>query len=205
MNSPFARGVNKVVTMLYVGVMWFLCSIPIVTAGASTAAMYEVFLKAVKDQEGYVGSAFFKAFRANLKQGIKIWIPVLLAELVFGVNLFYYGLLGGGKYNLQAVLFLVLLLTLRAVSAYLFASMAKFTNSSSGHVKMAFTLARRNWGWTLVIVLTQTASLFLIWFFVYFPVLFIVGIEGYMETIIFDHIFQRMLEDGSIQEEKTSY
>lgn len=200
MDSPWARGTNKLIMMLYVGVLWFICSIPIVTVGAATAAMYEVFLKAVKNQEGYVGKSFFMAFRLNMKQGIRNWISVLLAELVFGVNIFYYGLLGGGNYKLQAVLFLILFLMIRAISAYLFAAMAKFENSSSGHIKMAFVLAGRNWGWTLVIAFIQTLFLFLIWFFVYFPILFIMGIAGYMEAVIFDHIFNRLIENGLIQE-----
>ena len=50
LNSPFARGINKLVMMLYAGVLWFLCSLPIVTWGAATAALYEVILKAVKNQ-----------------------------------------------------------------------------------------------------------------------------------------------------------
>ncbi|MCI8286496.1 MAG: YesL family protein [Lachnospiraceae bacterium] len=191
--------------MLYMGVLWFICSIPIITVGAATSAMYEVFLQAIKNQEGYIGKSFFKAFKLNLKQGTKIWIPILFAEVVFGINIFYYGLLGGEAYKLQTAIFSILFLVIRAVSAYIFAAVAKFENSSFGHVKMAFILARQNWGWTLIIVFIQTLSLFLIWFFVYFPVLFIMGVTGYMEAIIFDHIFQRMIESGLIQERNQSY
>ena len=48
LNSPFARGINKLVMMLYAGVLWFVCSLPIVTWGAPAAALYEVMLKALK-------------------------------------------------------------------------------------------------------------------------------------------------------------
>ena len=93
-NSPFARGINKLVMMLYVGILWFLCSLPILTMGAATAALYEVLLKAVKDREGYVAQSFFRAFRGNLKQGLQMGIPLTAAQLVFEFNLFYYGVLG---------------------------------------------------------------------------------------------------------------
>ncbi len=57
LNSPFARGINKLVMMLYVGILWFLCSLPILTMGAATAALFEVLLQAVKDREGYIAAA----------------------------------------------------------------------------------------------------------------------------------------------------
>ena len=204
LNSPFARGVNKLVMMLYAGALWFLCSIPIVTMGAATAALYEVLLKAVKNQEGYVGGSFFRAFRGNLKQGLQLGIPLLLAQIVFAFNLFYYSVLGGEGFRVQTVVFAVLsLLTLTAFSC-VFAVMAKFENTASGHFRMAVALMVRCPGWMAVILALQALTVFLTWFFVYFPVLFIMGISGYMQAAVFDHVFQRLIDAGVIEEEGTA-
>lgn len=47
----------------------------------------------------------------------------------------------------------------------------------------------------------DTASYFVsVLFFVYFPILFITGISGYAQACIFNHIFDRLIEDGGIQE-----
>lgn len=200
LNSPFARGINKLVMMLYAGMLWFLCSIPLITSGAATAALYEVLLKAVKNQEGYVGSSFFKAFRANLKQGIRIGVPLLLAEIVFAVNVFYYSVLGRGNFRVQTVVFSALFLLGLAVSSYVYAVMAKFENTVSGHFRMACVLLLRNPGWSAAILVIQVLTLFLTWFFVYFPALFIMGISGYMQAAVFDHIFQRLIDRGMIEE-----
>ena len=198
LNSPFARGVSKLVMMLYVGVLWFLCSLPIVTAGASTAAMYEVLLKAVRNEEGYIASSFLKAFKGNLGQGIRVWIPVLLAEILFAVNLFYYGVLGGGQFRLQTVIFALLLVFTLALSSYVFPIMAKFENTVRGHFSMAATLLVRNPGWTLLLAAIQLLSLFTCWFFVYLPIVFSMGIWGYAQAVIFNHIFDRLIERGTI-------
>lgn len=199
LNSPFARGVNKLVMMLYVGMLWFLCSLPLITMGAATAALYEVFLKAVKDQEGYLTRSFFKAFRSNLKQGVLAGVPLLLAEAVFAFNLFYYGVLGGRGFRIQTVVFAVLTLLVLTLFQYLFAGMAKFENTVGGHFRMAFVLLFRCPGWSVVILVLQVLALFLTWFLVYFPALFMMGICGYMQAAIFDHIFEKMLEKGVIQ------
>lgn len=203
LNSPLAKGISKLVLMFYVGILWFLCSIPVVTWGAATAALYEVLLKAVRDQEGYVGKSFFRAFRTNLRQGIPIGIICLLAELVFAVNIFYYGVTGGVQ--LQTVLFIILFLLAQTVSAYVFAGMAKFENTVSGHFRMACVLMLRNPGWSASILVISVLELFLTYFFVYFPVLFLMGMGGYMKAAVFDHIFRKLIDDGQIVEESQEH
>ena len=200
LNSPFARGIGKLVIMLYAGILWFLCSIPIVTIGAATAALYEVLLRAVKDQEGYITGSFFKAFRENLKQGMQIGIPLLLVTAVFAFNLFYYGVLGGKGFWIQTAVFAVLLLLSLTAFSYVFAAMARFENTAPGHVRFAVALMVRCPGWTIVILVLQALTVFLTWFFVYFPALFIMGISGYMQAAVFEHIFRKLIEEGKIEE-----
>ena len=197
-NSPFARGINKLVMMLYVGILWFLCSLPILTMGAATAALYEVLLKAVKDREGYVAQSFFRAFRGNLKQGLQLGIPLVLAQVVFAFDFFYYSLFWGEGYQVQTIVFAVLSLLVLTVFPFVFAAMAKFGNTASGHFRMAVTIMLRCPGWTAAVLAIQALTVFLIWFFVYFPALFIMGISGYLEAVIFDHVFQGLIDRGII-------
>ena len=184
LNSPFARGINKLVMMLYVGILWFLCSLPILTMGAATAALYEVLFQAVKDQEGYIARRFFQAFRGNLKQGLQLGIPLVLAQVVFAFDFFYYSLFWGEGYQVQTIVFAVLSLLVLALFPFVFAAMAKFGNTASGHFRMAVALMARCPGWTAAILVIQALTVFLTWFFVYFPVLFIMGISGYMQAAV---------------------
>lgn len=198
LNSPFARGINKLVMMLYVGILWFLCSLPILTMGAATAALYEVLFQAVKDQEGYIARRFFQAFRGNLKQGLQLGIPLVLAQIVFAFDFFYYSLFWGEGYQVQTIVFAVLSLLVLTVFPFVFAAMAKFGNTASGHFRMAVTIMLRCPGWTAAVLAIQALTVFLIWFFVYFPALFIMGISGYLEAVIFDHVFQGLIDRGII-------
>ena len=45
-----------------------VCSLPIITIGASTTALYTVMLKLVKNEEGYIFKGFLHAFKLNFKQ-----------------------------------------------------------------------------------------------------------------------------------------
>ncbi len=199
-NSPFARAVNKFVQMIYVGLLWFLCSIPIITLGAATAALYEVLLKMQMDEEGAIGTAFFRGFRANMKCATLAWLPILLAELVFGVNLFYYTILGDGQFPVQSAVFGILFVLALAAFGYVFPIIARFENNTAGTFRMAFLLALRNPGWTVVIIVLQVLTLLICWGFLYFPAMFIMGISGYMQAAVFHRIFDRLISQGKITE-----
>ena len=199
-DSPIARAINKFVQMIYIGLLWFLCSLPVLTAGAATTALYEVLLKMQKDEEGTVGTAFFRGFRSNLKCSLPVWIPILLAEAVFGVNLFYYAILGGREFLVQSVVFGILLVLSLTVYGYAFPVMAKFENTTQGTFRMVFLLAVRNPGWTIVITVIQVLTVLICWGFLYFPTMFIMGISGYAQAAVFNRIFDRLIEQGKITE-----
>lgn len=199
-DSPVARGINKFVQMIYAGLLWFLCSIPVLTIGASTAALYEVLLRMQKDEEGAIGAAFFRGFRSNLKASLPVWIPLLLVQVMFGVNLFYYAVLGGGEFPVQSVVFGILFVLSLTAFGFVFPIMARFENTASGTFRMAFLLAIRNPGWTVVIAFFQILTLVICWGFMYFPTLFIMGISGYLQAAVFNRIFDRLIEQGKIIE-----
>lgn len=199
-DSPVARGINKFVQMIYAGLLWFLCSIPVLTIGASTAALYEVLLRMQKDEEGAIGAAFFRGFRSNLKASLPVWLPLLLVQVMFGVNLFYYAVLGGGEFPVQSVVFGILFVLSLTAFGFVFPIMARFENTASGTFRMAFLLAIRNPGWTVVIAFFQILTLVICWGFMYFPTLFIMGISGYLQAAVFNRIFDRLIEQGKIIE-----
>jgi len=198
MNSLFARGVGKLVQMLYAGFLWFLFSLPVVTIGAASTALYEVMMKAAKEEEGYIGKSFLNAFRNNFKKSTYVWLPILAAGIIFVVNLFYYAVLGGGNYPVQSVVFFLLLLAGLAVYSYAFPILARFENTTGDTFRMAFILLLQNPGWTVVLIILQIVTLFLVWFLVYIPLLFLMGITGYIQAVIFNHIFDRLIDQGKI-------
>ena len=68
--------------MIKLNLLWILFSLPIVTMGAATVAVYSVTLKMVDDTEGYVGRQFIKAFKENWKQGIPMGLLAIFCSYV---------------------------------------------------------------------------------------------------------------------------
>lgn len=78
-DGPLYNFFSRLLDMIKLNFLWLLCSLPVVTIGASTTAAFAVTLKMVDEREGYIARQFFTAFKANLKQGI----PAGLLNLFF--------------------------------------------------------------------------------------------------------------------------
>lgn len=71
LDSPLMRFLSRMTDLVFLSFLWFLCCIPIITIGPSTAAMYHVTLKLARDEEELkVIPCFFKGFKDNFKQGL---------------------------------------------------------------------------------------------------------------------------------------
>lgn len=60
-DSPVIAFLNKATDLILLNFLWILCSLPVITAGAATAAMYYVCITSIRCGDGYVAKRFFKA------------------------------------------------------------------------------------------------------------------------------------------------
>ena len=85
-DNAVMQFITKVVYSVYLNILWFICCIPIVTAGASTTALFYVTLKMVRNEEGNITKAFFSSFKSNFKQSTIIWLILLALGIMLGVQ-----------------------------------------------------------------------------------------------------------------------
>ncbi len=81
-DGPLMRFLGKVFDLLVANLLWLICSIPIFTIGASTAALYKICFMIINDEDGPVVRTFFQTFGENFKQATALW-GVLLGILAF--------------------------------------------------------------------------------------------------------------------------
>ena len=72
-NSAFFRGMERVWTLVVLNVLWVLCSLPVVTIGPSTAALYQVLGKVIQGEDSHTARKFFAAWRENFKCALLVW------------------------------------------------------------------------------------------------------------------------------------
>ena len=138
--------------LMILNLLWVLCSLPLVTIGASTAALYYASFKRLR-HEGNNAENFFRAFRDNLKQATVLWLLIALAAAGLALDfVLLLGLVFPGKtvvVLLLAVISLLFLLT----AAFVFPLQARFQNSLRGTLTSALYFSLRYPGKALLLCL----------------------------------------------------
>ena len=101
------KGMEKVGDLLLVNLLFVVCSLPVVTIGASATAMYYV-LGRIRRQEGTVTKDFFRSFRENFRQATLYWGALLLVALALYWN---FRLISGWTGTLYSVMMVLLILS----------------------------------------------------------------------------------------------
>ena len=85
-ESRFSQVLLKISSSCWLNLLWMICSLPVVTCGAATAALYSVTLKMCDDTDYRITSQFFRAFRENFTQATRLWLIMLGIGMILGVD-----------------------------------------------------------------------------------------------------------------------
>ena len=82
-NGAFARGMERVWSLIVLNVLWLVRSLPVATMGASCAALYQVLGKLIAGEDGHVARQFFRAWGENWKKATPVWLILLAVAALF--------------------------------------------------------------------------------------------------------------------------
>lgn len=204
MDNPLMRALSAAADLIVLNFLALLCSLPLITLGASWAALSEVSLRLARSEEGSsLTRDFFRAFRANAKKGIPLGLLFLLAAA-----LLYFDYLAALEYapamrvGIVAIAILVL-----GVGMYAFALLAHFENTVGGTLKNAAVLAVGYFPRTAgMLVFAVAMWLLCIKFWrLLLPVLLLFGLAlpCYICAIFFNDIFRRLEKKDEEQPPET--
>lgn len=192
-NSPLWRFTDKVLHLLWLNLLWLLCSLPVITTGASTTALYAVTLKYAKDQEGYITREFFHAFRENFTQSTVVSLLLTAIGLLLGVDFIVYarGTHTGPLSLLLLAAFFTSLLIYTFLSLYIYAVIAKFKNTTLLCLKNALILSMYHWPSS--VAMTATGVFILVVGMLFFPPVLFLGFAlfAYISSRFFVRIFEQ--------------
>lgn len=140
MDNPVWKYLGRVWDAIWLTMLWIVFSLPIVTIGASTTALFYVAQKIVKDEEGTIIKQFLEAFKSNFKQATIIWLILAAAGGVLGVNLWFYQQADTSFAKMFMIVLIVFTYVYLMVAHYIFAVLARFDNSVKNLFALAFCL-----------------------------------------------------------------
>ena len=140
--------------MILLNLCWLLTSLPLVTAGTSTAAIYTVLEQNARGEGAGVVGRYFRAWRLVWKPATAFWLLQLAVSLLLGCNVLLFARQPG--LVLQAVLWLsvLTLVLVWAASPLVYAQLGRYQNTFAGFLKNALLLTLGNlWRMLLCLVI----------------------------------------------------
>lgn len=197
-NSWLSRFLYLVADIVLLHILWIICSLPIVTIGASTTALYSSCMKRIRRDEGYITGNFFRAFKSNFRQSTLIWLLLLAVGGILYMDLWIGLSVEGVLGKIMLVSCSMLLIPFFCTVLYIFPVQAKFENRILDNLKNAFLMSLSNFQWTLFLVFILATFVLLTLVFPPFMGLMLIagaGIFGYLTSCVFVYVFRKYLPD----------
>lgn len=195
-QNRFWSFVEKITNLCLLSILWLLFSLPIVTAGAATAALFQYTLKLTRDEEGYVWQTFWKGFKENFFQATALWILVAAAGIFLIADLYCCQFLPfpqavrwAARVILVSLIFVYLL-----TSLYVFPLTAFFRVTLKNAVIHSFIMAVGNL-YVSVTILVIYGIFGVITYFL--PEFFMVWftLAGYASSHLFGSVFRKYMDN----------
>ena len=103
-NSKFSQIVNQIIDCFFLSIIWLISSIPVITVGASTTAVYHTVNKVFRREEGGIWKEYWRVFRRDFKRATGLWAIMVLIFAALAANFYAAFTTGVSNENLQIAL-----------------------------------------------------------------------------------------------------
>lgn len=203
-DGKFVSSVNKAIDAFVLGFFWLICSVPVFTAGAASAAFYYAFHKSVRLGNGYPIKEFFRGFKSNFKQATALWLILMFLTLVLCLDLYILtsDVLQIGMLQPFLIVTSFLILAICAMwGLCAFPYMSRFACTMKDVLKNSFivTLANLHWALLLLVLLAGAIAIFFT-----VPVLSLLtpAIYMFLANRILERVFQRHMRPEDLKAQK---
>ena len=141
-GSALMRFLEAFADLCIVSAYWIVCCVPIITIGASSAALYSAVVRVVRDESGSLTKTFFSVFRETFRQGI---VPSLIFAAGCALIYTYYALgdgsISGDMFIAYWAIVVILGIIFTGTFAYVFPLLSRFRQKNTVTLRNAFLLA----------------------------------------------------------------
>ncbi len=193
---------NKVVDCAFLSILWIIFSIPIVTMGAATSALYYTAYKVIRYDRSHVLKEFWRAFKDNFKQSTIVSCLLLVFYVILIENVYlYFGGFYEGLITRPLLIFnLVFGCIVTTWALHVFPFISRFENKLKISLKNCVFIAIRHLGSSILLFILFLIAVFALYFF---PIAIILVPALYMllATFILEPIYRRYMSDEDLQAE----
>lgn len=191
-DGSFIQVFDIIFDILVLSSLWILCSIPIITIGASSTALYYAMVKCVKNHDGYVSKQFFYSFKNNFVPATILWVIIVGVSFILHLNIGFLMEKTSGYFGLFFICFyaaaaLYVILT----ACYMFPALSRFDMGLGWFIKLSLYMVVKYFGTTVALLLILACTVILVFkipmlmFFLPGPVAFVMS--DFLERVLKKH------------------
>ena len=190
-DSPLMITMNNITDCIFLSLFWILGCFPVVTLGASFAALYDASYRGMRKGEKHSWQRFFHVFRTNWKAGI---LPTVAVLAIFSGAVFLLIKIWNAAVAQQISFMLfaagafLSMLILGTVSLA-FPILSRFENSFLSLMKNTILLGFANLPRTLLLGILNAAAIFLCARYV-FPLFFLPSLAALIGSLLIEPMFK---------------
>jgi len=154
-RNSFWQFMGRMFDVLILNLLWMLFSLPVLTAGASTTAVYAACFHLLRENDQGIGTVFFHAWKQNWKQSTLVLLFLTVLAVFLLADLWYLFHFTGILAIAGAAIVTILLCLVVLVGSYSFALLSLFENTIAGTLSNALILALRHPVRSLLVLLVD--------------------------------------------------
>lgn len=183
--------------VMVLSILWLFCSVPLATAGAASAALYDAAVHGIRQDEAGIYARFFRTFRRELRTAVPaalLWGAALAGLLWFG-RLIGTVIQEPGPVLAAAAVFAALLAFVLGVVSWMFPLLSRFEFSFAALNRTAvqFWIAHLPSSVLLALLLAGNAW---ICFRFLFPICFLPCTGTLLASVLVERAFQKHMGGG---------
>lgn len=194
-DSKFMIFLTVLCDLALIGILTFVCCIPVITAGAAFTAKDRMCYRVLKGEGTGIVRDFFISFKTNLRQATFIWIMEMAVLLFFVLDVYLLKIYAGETglniiYILTGLLFFAYVMTIMV-----FPMLSRFENTVSGTLKNALTVSASIFPGAVLMGILYLIPPAVAAFFpgiIPFAVLFGSSGPGYLSAVLYRGCFEKL-------------
>lgn len=192
---------GQITDVIFLSLFWLVGCVPLVTMGASSAALYDAVARGLRRGDKHTWNRFFSAFRSNWKAGIG---PSAVGWCVFALlalgerELWNAAVAQGLSWGVFAAGTVLVVLALGMLSI-LFPVLSRFQNSFGGLLKNTVLLGLAHLPRTLCLGLLHAAEAYLCLRYI-LPVFLLPTITALLSSFLLEPVFRPYMGEQPLEE-----
>jgi len=189
-DSPLMITMTQITDVIFLSLFWLMGCFPVVTAGASFAALYDAVYRCFRKGDKHPWQRFAYSFRQNWKAGL---VPTLVLAgggllLWGGIQIWNHAVWGNVSWAVFAG-FAFAAVVIVGIGSILFPQLSRFENPTLVLLANTFRLGMANLPLTVGLGMLNTAGIYLCVRYI-FPLFFLPALLALISTLFIEPMFR---------------